>query len=497
MRRLFACLLAAAAVTIVWVIVHFAASGPESIRPLTPAQQSPQLATQNPELAQQSRDYSFLLNRDRQIPIMLAGAASSYELVWPAIAGRAWDTALLAVNVSPLPVQATPPKPNTQTADPYVEITSGSYRDRQYFRIGEQGPRWLNLSALHEVVTPGSQVTLRAEGLTLGTGTSVIRLFNAKPDLSKPVLVLAPHPDDAEIAAFALYATTRSTVVTVTAGNAGPPTYQAVFGDGALIDQYRFKGRIRVIDSVTVPWQGGVPPDRALNLGYFDTRLGVMFEAPDQVIPEKYDTNTDISQYRQYNISQVMKRGSRESTWRNLVADIEAQLRQVNPAVIVAPHPQLDAHKDHQFTTVALAEAIARWHHPVTLLLYTNHADSNLYPYGPAGTLVSLPPLATQPVEIDRVFSLSVPPDLQRRKLFALESMHDLRYSPTRQYQLALGEGRTTHPEVHGPDADPGLTYLRRAPRSNELFMVYDQDSVRPMIAAFLASRPVKPVTAP
>src|SRR5690606_14855899 len=283
---------------------------------------------------------------------------------------------------------------------------------------------------------------------------------------------------------------TDATVATVTSGNAGSPTYEAVYGENQAAEQYHFKGRIRVIDSITVPWQGGVPPERALNLGYFDARLATMFETPDAVVPEMYGPNTDIAAYRQYNFSTLMPKQSRPSTWRNLVDDIETLLRRVNPAVIAAPHPQLDSHRDHQFTTVALVEALARWRRDVTLLLYTNHADNNRYPYGPAGTLMSMPAI-TQPVELDSVFSLPVDADLQRIKLFALESMHDLRYSPTRQYQLAQGEGRTVAPEKQGPE--PDITYLRRGPRSNELFFVYDQDTVRPIIDAFLESMRPRP----
>ena len=78
----------------------------------------------------------------------------------------------------------------------------------------------------------------------------------------------------------------------------------------------------------------------------------------------------------------------------------------------------------------------------MTLLLYTNHADRNRYPYGPAGTLLSLPPPPPGEFALDRVYSHPVSPGLQRLKLFALESMHDLRYSPTRQYQLARHEAR-------------------------------------------------------
>ena len=88
---------------------------------------------------------------------------------------------------------------------------------------------------------------------------------------------------------------------------------------------------------------------------------------------------------------------------------------------------------------------------------------------------------------LDRVYSHPVSPALQRLKLFALESMHDLRMSPTRQYQLAREEARAMAPEKPGPE--PDITYLRRGPRSNELFFVYDRDSFGTMIKAFLASR--------
>jgi LmbE family N-acetylglucosaminyl deacetylase len=469
MHRLSACLLAA-----------FACAGLAWIAPIA-AQQA---ATAAPV------DFTFRADRSRWVSTNIGGAKPTYELVWPASAGANWDTALLAVSVITEPVAPAPGPAATSGAPaaaapvPFVEIAAGAYSDRQYFRAGESGPRWLNLSHLRGGAAPGTRIALRAEGLSIGTGESALRLFASNPDLSKAVLILAPHPDDAEIGAFALYATTRSTVATVTSGNAGSATYEAVFGDNQAAEQYHFKGRIRVIDSITVPWQGGVPPERSLNLGYFDARLGTMFEKPGEVVPEMYGPNTDIDVYRRYNFSPLVRRGHRESTWRNLVADIEALLRRVNPAVIAAPHPQLDSHRDHQFTTVALIEAMARWRRNVTLLLYTNHADNNRYPYGPAGTLMSLPAI-TQPIELDQVFSLPVSPDLQRTKLFALESMHDLRFSPTRQYQLAVGEGRAAQSEKQGPG--PDITYLRRGPRSNELFFVYDQDTVRPMIDAFLA----------
>ena len=62
-------------------------------------------------------------------------------------------------------------------------------------------------------------------------GAAPLRLFANGLDLSRPMLVLAPHPDDAEIAAFGLYANRNATIVTVTTGNAGPRSYEAMFTD--------------------------------------------------------------------------------------------------------------------------------------------------------------------------------------------------------------------------------------------------------------------------
>jgi LmbE family N-acetylglucosaminyl deacetylase len=327
---------------------------------------------------------------------------------------------------------------------------------------------------------------MRPAEMTLGAGDTTLRLFQTEPELSGRILVLAPHPDDAEIGTFGLYANRNATVVTVTAGNAGSNTYEAVFREDEVAAAYQFKGRLRVIDSITIPWQGGVPPSRAFNLGYFDARLAEMHARRNEIVPEMYGPNTDIGIYRRDNIGTLLSKGSRESRWDNLVEDIEELLDEVNPNVIAAPHPQLDTHRDHQFTTVALAEALERWDEDVTLLLYTNHADGNRYPYGPAGTLVSMPPPLTREVLLDRIYSLPVSAEVQRIKLFALESMHDLRYSPTRQYQLAIGDGRAIEPEKPGPG--PDITYLRRGPRSNELFFSYDEETIRPMIQRFLES---------
>jgi LmbE family N-acetylglucosaminyl deacetylase len=427
--------------------------------------------------AAQTDPFTFADGRSQAVDVAISSADGASGIVWPETIASKWDTALLRVDAAA-----------SDTGTPYVEIASGGSTDRQYLRPGASGPVWLNLSFLSPVLRAGSRVTLRGDGVRLQSADrpATLRLFAAHPDLSKRILVLAPHPDDAEIGTFGAYAGRNATVVTITVGNAGNANYAAVFDDDEATAQYQFKGHVRLIDSITVPWQGGIPPDRCFNLGYFDARLPDMFAKPDAVIPERYGPNTDIGVYRKDNVGSLLSKGSRESTWTNLVDDLVTVLKKVKPAVIFAPQPQLDSHQDHQLTTVALVEALARWKKPVTLLLYTNHADGGAYPYGPAGTIMSLPQAARGAL-VDRVFSLPVSRDVQRKQLFALESMHDVRYSPMRQYQLAMGDGRTIQPEAPGPM--PDITYLRRGPRSDQIFYAYDQDTLKPMIAAYLAAR--------
>jgi LmbE family N-acetylglucosaminyl deacetylase len=364
---------------------------------------------------------------------------------------------------------------------PWLEISAGELSLRHYLEPGTRGATWLNVSGLSGHAAPGTVVSVRGHGATVSAAAAPVRLFASGVDLSGRILVLAPHPDDAELAAFGVYAERASTIVTVTVGNAGAMNYEAVLRDPA--EHYTFKGRIRLIDSITVPWQGGIRPESCFNLGYFDARVEEMYRKPGRPVPEMFAPNIDTLPYRRLNLGTLLPIASRSATWGNLVEDLEQVLRKVEPTVVVSPHPQLDTHSDHQFTTVALAQALERWGRPVTLLLYTNHATAPDYPAGPAGTPMSLPP-HEGPVSLDRVYSYPLSASVQTTKLFAVESMHDVRLSPSRQYQLVIGTDRTVHPEPSGPA--PDLAYLRRGVRSNELFFVYDNATFAAVVREFL-----------
>jgi hypothetical protein len=364
--------------------------------------------------------------------------------------------------------------------DPYIEVSVGQVRIQQYLDANALGVRWLNLSSLREQLAAGAEVIIRTHAVTLEGEAATLRLFDNHLDLQQRILVIAPHPDDAEIAAFGLYADRQASVVTVTAGNAGDMNYRASVSDPA--EHYSLKGYLRAVDSVTIPWQGNIPPERTANLGYFDARLDAMYLAPKQTFPEVYGANTDVALYRRVNLSKLVSVAARGNSWQHLVEDLVDVLRKVNPGVVVMPDPRLDAHPDHEFTSVALDQALEQWQGNPIFLLYTNHTDSNRYPYGPAGTVMSLPP-GEGHVSLQKIYSHPTAHPLQIRKLFALESMHDLRLSPDEQMTCSSDAiaRRPDYPRISEVD------YFRRAPRANELFYVFNKAGVHAAIQDFLA----------
>jgi LmbE family N-acetylglucosaminyl deacetylase len=298
-----------------------------------------------------------------------------------------------------------------------------------------------------------------------------LHVYDTEVVPNAPLLVIAPHPDDAEIAAFGLMMRHNSWVATVTIGDNGPSLYADFFDDAR--DAYLEKAYVRTWDSLSVPQLAGVPASQIVNFGYFDGTLRQMHAAPDSPIAAIFTGVTDvrITQRHPFDIDS----SPRVATWRNLVDDMRQLLCTVKPATIVAPHPELDPHDDHRYTTIAMLEALEALAMKGRLLLYVNHVHgSELWPYGPNDGEVSVPPVYRGAGRHSGVLSMPLDRRAQLRKRLAIEAHHDLQPPPSTQTMNLIGAIRRAMRDVYCFIVQPDSDYVRRAARPNEIYFVGD-----------------------
>jgi LmbE family N-acetylglucosaminyl deacetylase len=348
--------------------------------------------------------------------------------------------------------------------EPYVEIESNQ-RWRQPIERGGSGLRYIDLSQ----IVCDQEITLRLTGhhLKIRDQAVVLRYIERHVDLDqKRILVFGTHPDDAEIAAFGVYCDRDAYVVTLTAGEDGDLGVFGRFGASGHLE----KGRNRAWNSITVPMLGGLSIRRTANLGYFDGTLTEMKERPNVPVRSLHADAETLGAFGQFeDMSLIEARGNRPATWANLVTDIERLLTAIQPDILVAPYPRLDAHPDHKMSTVALIEALKNlnWRHG-SLLLYTNHlCCSDHYPFGDAGDLVALPH-GIDNVFFDGIVSNPLNGDKQAKKHMALDAMIDLRpdirIESPRSLALAFWQAFKAY------ITDGHTSYFRKAVRANEIF---------------------------
>lgn len=350
--------------------------------------------------------------------------------------------------------------------DPRVELTCTDDNDRQTFERGVDGLRFLNLTGFAAALQAG---TLRLRGrhcrllgkprLWITPGVELQR---------RRIMVIAPHADDAELAAYGLYSQADvAWIVTLTAGEIEAEHYQQM-GLGKA-EAARLKGRLRAWDSVAVPRWAGVPESRCVQLGYFCLQLPAMQAAPDQPFASREADMQDIRPFRQFNTFSLPGDSNGAPTWRNLLADLAALLEMAKPDVLVMPHPQLDPHPDHLSAQAAVMQALQglAWQ-PQTLLCYANHLhDNDRWPMGDSGDGVALPPqLSAEQAWAPCVLPLDLA--TQRDKAMALGMMHDLQ--PRMPFKRRLR--RLLQRWLAGRRASPygENEFFRKAVRRHELF---------------------------
>ena len=362
-------------------------------------------------------------------------------------------------------------------AQPSIDITSGTNSETQYFEHGASGIRYLNVSNL---ISSGAQhLNLIGNNLSVENGPVDLVQFENIVVGGKRILVIAPHPDDAEISSFGLYSSHDDVyVVTITAGDAGGFMYDEIYSEADEVNHYLKKGEVRTWNSLTVPLLGGVTPERTINLGFFDATLKSLANDRNLIASGLYTNTSDISTFRKQNVSELAAGLNGVNNWQSLVNNLAYLLDEIKPDIIILPSPKLDQHSDHQYATHATIEAIKmtgkRDGH---LFLYTNHFILNeLYPYGEIGAAVSLPASPEKGNYFNRIYSHTLTPQQQQGKILALDAMNDLRLGTDyRFYDLAFMQAwELFFSEIIGKNE----SYFRRSVRSNELFFVVEIEEV-------------------
>ncbi|NVN98845.1 MAG: PIG-L family deacetylase [Geobacteraceae bacterium] len=410
-------------------------------------------------------DYRYNFINNKNVMNSLPVKVDKDHFILPKISDD-WDTGLLRVDIKSSFFG--------KVFAPYIEVSCQGKQYNQYFEYGAKGTRYINISHLSHAAS--SRIALKGHHLSWDVQDSQFFLFKNPKIADKKILVIAPHPDDAEIAAFGLYSYKNSYVLTVTDGSTGAAKYEKYFYGTDKESSYGMVAKLRVIDSLTVPVMGGVAQQNCYNLAYFAETLKTMNSAPVVDVKNKYSGQLDNMPLRKLNIPSL-PHDSRPN-WQSLVSDLVYVLNVIKPDIIVTPHPLLDSNLDHQFSTHAVFEAMkkAKLSSDGKLYLYSNHYIlGRSCQSGPQGSMTSLPPLFSD-IKFSSIYSYEIPQNVLTEKTFALDAMHDLRPLPYRiNISTAAFISNTFHALVdylrNGTEFD--LSYYRKALKANELFYVY------------------------
>nr|WP_321266227.1 PIG-L family deacetylase [uncultured Sulfurimonas sp.] len=350
---------------------------------------------------------------------------------------------------------------------PYVQIQN----TKHFFEYGSSGVRYLNISNIDD-----ASIKLTLKNTTIKKDKISLYGYKNKIDLSKKILILAPHADDSEIAAFGLYKTAKNvTIVTTTIGEHGLCNYCDIYDNNKTKSSIK-KAQLRTIDALATPLLGDVDIKNSLTLGYYGGSLKAMRDNKELEASSLVDGFLDMNLYRKVSHSDIKLKQNVKPMYNYFLDDIKDILTQINPDIIITPHPHIDSHQDHKQTTYTLIDAIKELDSNPKLLLYTNHLSlSETYPVGQLHSCIDLPPNKEE-FYFDSLYSFSLDKELQIDKFFALESIHDLRdslvfFSIKKAYKHL---NKLIKRKLTGKDK----SYYKRAIRANELFFVVESKNI-------------------
>ncbi len=355
--------------------------------------------------------------------------------------------------------------------DPYIELRADHVVSRQYFERGVNGQRFLNLTRLLAPLQKSNElIQISCRYCNIQEGEFSLLGFSNPAYLNKRVLIVAPHADDAELAAFAFYKHADSAfIVTITAGEVDAESYEVIVGKNNKVAAGLLKGRLRAWDSVAIPMWAGAHVE-SIQLGYFCMTLKTMYEQPGTAISSQEMVTTDVRPFRVFNKKMLSSDQQGDNSWLHLLADLTELVSEYQPDIIVTPHPKLDAQVDHIYSTRAIFSVCENLNIHPDFFMYANHNHhTDMYPFGPEHCDLPLPPHFGNEVVADKLFSFGLSGDDQQDKICALQMMHDLNRPTHIKKRLRRFLQRIINRSAmpYGDDE-----YLRKAIRQQELFWV-------------------------
>ncbi|EPC04111.1 hypothetical protein L861_02030 [Litchfieldella anticariensis FP35 = DSM 16096] len=320
---------------------------------------------------------------------------------------------------------------NGRWGQPSVTLSErNSERFTQYLEAGQQGKRWLNLTGIQGL----DELKLDTKRCRLGQ-QAVLQGFRVPSLDDGPLLIVAPHPDDAELAAFGLYRhySSQTWIVTLSAGERQKRLDRQYLPnlDNDLASATHRKGWIRAWNSATTPMLAGISAERLVMLGYFNDTLSKLLEKPQQRICSAANADITPATFRSWNRRPLPSDTNPGNQGDKLIGDLAALFAEIRPTTLVVTHPEVDPHADHIAAAHACALAMQNAKHcPHQVLLYANHLRGQRgFPYGPAHAAAGPWPLNQAESRLGpwHFFSQYLPLDAQRDKAVAMDSMHDLR----------------------------------------------------------------------
>ncbi|MUK26544.1 PIG-L family deacetylase [Aliivibrio fischeri] len=311
-----------------------------------------------------------------------------------------------------------------------ISVNEHAFSTKQYFEAGQKGIRYLNITGIKNL----KDISITYENCDISIENQLLGFKN--PDLaSGPILIIAPHADDAELSAYGLYSDHASNtwIATINTGSnlqgLERQYIQNLDTDIALAEKR--KGYIRSWNAMTTPLLAKVPMQQLLSLGYFNISSSSVLNTPKDIVSHPSISDISPNNFRQWNHVKLSNDTHNINSGAALIQDLVELIEHIQPRTILVTHPEIDPHDEHVASAIALHLALQKSTFiPENILFYVNHLRGiKLFPYGPEHSRTALPPWFKNSSLLDdsSCYSHTLSYSKQQEKVLAFDTMHDLR----------------------------------------------------------------------